>query len=124
MHTSDDEPGDLEEVWACLTRSDLDADLRECDDADTEVFISRHTADQELSAGLQQLYAEVEMLQFNVASMVALLTQGPLRPPEPRPPPSGAARAFGVEAQAALAALPTLSLPASAASLADYQERD
>lgn len=152
MHGSDDEPGDSEEVWACLTRSDLDADLRECDEAvadagnsasrsaedlrgtltgeafageaiDTEVFISRHTADQELSTGLQQLYAEVEMLQFNVASMVALLTQGPLRAPEPQPAPSGAARAFGVEAQAALAALPTLSLPASAASLADYQER-
>mmetsp|Transcript_11521 Transcript_11521/g.21792 ORF Transcript_11521/g.21792 Transcript_11521/m.21792 type:complete len:341 (-) Transcript_11521:7-1029(-) len=153
MSDKEDDLDDADEVWACLTRSDLEADLRESDDAvaaagdnamagrsatelrealrsevfageaiDTDIFVSRHGADQDMAAGLQKLYAEVEMLQFNVASMVAAVSHGPLSPPLALPPMS-LVKAFGVEAQATLAALPALRLPSSASSFSEFQER-
>ncbi|CAJ1358090.1 unnamed protein product [Effrenium voratum] len=126
---NEDEEEEEEEVWACLGPADLEADLAAAEpqaaelrrslEVDIDFFTARHAADRKMASGLQRLCAEAELLQFNLASMVAKVAHGPLAPgPASWGPGSNV---FGPEAQVPL---PSLSLAVPGGSgLAEYLER-
>ncbi|CAJ1377337.1 unnamed protein product [Effrenium voratum] len=126
---NEDEEEEEEEVWACLGPADLEADLAAAEpqaaelrrslEVDIDFFTARHAADRKMASGLQRLCAEAELLQFNLASMVAKVAHGPLAPgPASWGPGSDV---FGPEAQVPL---PSLSLAVPGGSgLAEYLER-
>lgn len=124
--TPEDEGGEDqikdEEVWACLTPADLEIDLEdlEADDpscaehAELEQVLGKMTAfasgnSDAIASGLQKLCAEAEMLQFNLAAMVAKVACGCL----------------GQNERTDKAKLPLVKLPwpSVAQSLAEYEQR-
>eukprot|EP00931_Biecheleriopsis_adriatica_P057417 TRINITY_DN34052_c0_g1_i1.p1 TRINITY_DN34052_c0_g1~~TRINITY_DN34052_c0_g1_i1.p1 ORF type:complete len:370 (+),score=101.00 TRINITY_DN34052_c0_g1_i1:52-1161(+) len=163
----DKEAENPDDVWACLTEADLEADLLESVEAreaaaiglrrntlvqaphdelkaalkrgaggmldasvDTDVFLAAQTAIRDMAADLHGVIAEVEMLQFNTAALVASVAHGPFRPPGL--PESGgkwiglpAKDVFGPDAAPPLAPLEAATPCAlgGASSLADYEQR-
>eukprot|EP00930_Biecheleria_cincta_P051358 TRINITY_DN36539_c0_g1_i1.p1 TRINITY_DN36539_c0_g1~~TRINITY_DN36539_c0_g1_i1.p1 ORF type:complete len:342 (-),score=66.48 TRINITY_DN36539_c0_g1_i1:38-1063(-) len=94
----------------------------------TDVFSTAQQAIQEIAGDLHAVVANVGMMQFETAALVAAIAHGPLRPPES----TGSGPWIGLPARAVfgpevMAPVPpettAASMPASATSLEEYELR-
>lgn len=92
-----------------------------------DIFFAAHRALDGIAAELQEVLVQVEMQQFDAASLVASLVHGPLQPPVQHASDTWvglpADKVFGLAAAPAAPPPLELSKPAGASSLQDYERR-